>query len=280
MNAIDPESNLEIFMEVAGDGPTMIIVPPPWGMSHDFYQHLIEQIDLPVRSVYFDPSGTGQSGPRPKESTPNLALEELESVQARVGPKPVLLFGHAAGAFLALDYALRHPDELAGLVLANPYASYTRSDALGAPLLETNPGWADFRRRVAEIRAVKLSPSEQFRSIYKEQRLIDLYNYDLHYLDMAAAADKSTFNAEISEDRERDLLPDLDEMHVPTLIVCGVHDALAPVAESRLIAGKLPYVRLLEFGASSHFPFIEEPENFRTAFVDFLRDIGLSDAES
>src|SRR5579884_4099788 len=264
-----------IYVEQQGQGADMLVLPVPWGMSHDFYQALLEPLQIPVQRIYFDPLGTGRSGPLPSQWRPESILDQAATVLHHLGIRQPLVFGHAAAGFLALAYALEHAGELSGLVLVNAFASYTRADALGTPLLETNPGWTRFRRRVAEIQRVDLTPTEKFRSIYKEQRAVDVLDHDRHYVTMAAAADQSDFNPEMFENRDRDLLEELDRIETPTLVVAGLHDALSPAAESRLIAGALPYVRLLEFGSSRHFPFLEEPDAFREAVTAFIRDVGV-----
>jgi len=207
-------------------------------------------------------------------------VEEADSVRDSLGEEQVIVAGHASGAFLALAYALRHPNRVKGLILINPYASYRRINETGTALLEDNPHWRRFNDRVDEIRRVRLSSSERFRAIYKEQRMVDLWDYGIFYFEMADAADMSSFNPAMHDDYDTDLLPDLHTVEAPTLILTGVHDALAPLEESVLIAEKLPFVRLIEFQQSRHFPFVEETEKFSQAVSTFLHDTELGTPDS
>jgi proline iminopeptidase len=251
-------------------------MPVAWGMSHDFYQALLAPLELPLKFAYFDPLGTRRSGPLPADWQPLSIVEEADSVRESLGEEQVIVAGHASGAFLALAYALRYPERVKGVILINPYASYDRVNEAGSMLLEQNPYWRRFNDRVQEIRRVRLSSSERFRAIYKEQRVVDLWDYGIYYFEMADAADMASFNPAMHDDYERDLLPDLGRIQAPTLILTGVHDALAPLEESVLIAENLPFVRLIEFQQSRHFPFVEEAEKFTEAISAFLRDTDLA----
>jgi pimeloyl-ACP methyl ester carboxylesterase len=75
------------------------------------------------RVVTYDARGHGDSEPAPKGEGygyPQL-IEDLERVVAdQVSPDPFLLGGHSMGAHTAVGYALRHPQRLAGLVVAGP----------------------------------------------------------------------------------------------------------------------------------------------------------------
>ena len=45
-------------------------------------------------------------------------VEQLESVRSKeFGNEPIVLFGHSFGGFLALEYALKYPEKLKGLIL-------------------------------------------------------------------------------------------------------------------------------------------------------------------
>ncbi len=76
------------------------------------------------RVVTYDARGHGESDPAPRGGGygyPEL-IGDLDRVVAEEvgGARRFLLGGHSMGAHTALGYALRHPESLAGLVLAGP----------------------------------------------------------------------------------------------------------------------------------------------------------------
>lgn len=57
---------------------------------------------------------------------------------------------------------------------------------------------------------------------------------------------------------------------VPTLVVHGARDALAPVAAGRWLAAQVPGARLLEIADAAHLPFFTHREAFVSAVESFL----------
>lgn len=260
-----------VYFETVGSGAPTIVVPVAWGASHELYQALLGDLDLPLELVHVDPEGTGASSPLPGGWNPGRILDELDAVRSLLYPdKRVFLLGHASGAFLALAYALDHPHDVAGLILMSPFAGYSRANDLSTARVESHPEWPAFQERVQAIRRVALAPSEQFRAIFKEQRVVDMYDYKPHYFKMADAADEADFNPEMHDDKDADLLDDIWEIEAPTLIVTGEDDPLSPLEECRLMAGELPYIRLVELPRCGHYPFVEYPRLVEKAVSEYL----------
>ncbi|HEV3312475.1 MAG TPA: alpha/beta hydrolase [Chloroflexota bacterium] len=268
-----------IYVETVGEGRAALVMPVAWGMSHDFYQTLLGVLELGLQLIHFDTEGTGMSSDLPAGWNPARIVDEAEAVRAAGEYARVIVLGHASGAFLAMAYALDHPDHVEALILISPFASYTRANDMSVSRLESAPHWDAFQKRVAEIRKAALTPEDRFRAIFKEQRAVDLVDYGPHYFLMADAADEATFNPQMNEDGEIDFIDELETIEVPVLIISGVQDPLTPIEESRLIAAELPYVRLVELQASGHYPFVEQPDEFAAAISQFMRDIEPQDEE-
>ena len=68
--------------------------------------------------ISYDRAGVGESGPPTVPRDLNDFVEELEAVLSAVGvTRPVRLVGHSIGGVIALAFACRHPERVAGLVL-------------------------------------------------------------------------------------------------------------------------------------------------------------------
>jgi pimeloyl-ACP methyl ester carboxylesterase len=64
-----------------------------------------------------------------------------------------------------------------------------------------------------------------------------------------------------------DLLPQIE---VPTLVICGEHDAVSPPAEMRGIAERIPSARYVQIASAGHLSPIENPEEVNKAIREFL----------
>jgi pimeloyl-ACP methyl ester carboxylesterase len=60
----------------------------------------------------------------------------------------------------------------------------------------------------------------------------------------------------------QDLRPLLSKITVPTLVLWGEKDTEAPVAAARIIKNEVKNARLVIFGDSGHFPFVDRPDQF------------------
>ena len=97
--------------------PTLVWIPGGHASGFAFYgHHRIFREE--TRSILFDRAGAGWSdtGPFPRRTA--LEAEELATLLERAGERgPFVLVGHSYGGFLALNFARRYPQRVAGLVL-------------------------------------------------------------------------------------------------------------------------------------------------------------------
>ncbi|GAA2637344.1 alpha/beta hydrolase [Actinomadura fulvescens] len=71
---------------------------------------------------------------------------------------------------------------------------------------------------------------------------------------------------------EFDLEPRLSTLNCPTLVLVGRHDPMCPLPNSQRIAEAIPHAQLRVFDHSGHYPYLEEPEAFRTAIDTWTRE--------
>jgi pimeloyl-ACP methyl ester carboxylesterase len=62
----------------------------------------------------------------------------------------------------------------------------------------------------------------------------------------------------------------LQEVQVPTLILAGGDDFLAPVSQVKQLSSGISTSTTVVFESSGHFPYLEEPEKFLSVVLDWL----------
>jgi pimeloyl-ACP methyl ester carboxylesterase len=62
----------------------------------------------------------------------------------------------------------------------------------------------------------------------------------------------------------------LSQINVPTLIVCGEHDAIASTNEMRGIAQAIPQAEYVEIAGAGHMAPLEDPAACNAAVLKFL----------
>ena len=131
-----------LHFAVSGD-PNAPLVVYLHGVSNSslWWAPLIKKLGEKFQSVSIDALGHGQSRrfteaelEHPFESSVDQAVETISFVSALLGKKP-LLVGHSMGGAIATAIAVRHPDMVRGLVLADPawltekFAAFYRDQA-------------------------------------------------------------------------------------------------------------------------------------------------------
>ena len=186
----------------------------------------------------------------------------VAALTGELGLGAVVLVGLSMGGYIALAVARRHPEVLAGLVLADtradpdsPEGRQTRSDQQAvveergdvAPLVDSllTRILAEAGPRHAEVRATL---GDMMRST-------------------APAAWIGALEAMKQRRDQTDLLPSIS---VPTLVVVGEHDGLAPVDVAEAMAKSIPGARLEIVPEAGHVSNLENPEVFNRVLSEFL----------
>ncbi len=121
-----------------GDGPTVIWIPGGHAQGLALY-HLHAAMRGETRSILFDRPGTGWSDPGPFPRRTATEAVELATLLEEAGEEgPFVLAGHSYGGLLGANYARRHPERTAAVVLldASPPDAFIYAPAYGAAALD------------------------------------------------------------------------------------------------------------------------------------------------
>jgi len=146
----------KVWTKRLGSSPLKVLVLHGGpGFSHEYLEAL--EAFLPeagIEMYYYDQLGCNNSDHPEDPSLWTLPryVEEVEEVRRGLGLDHFVLYGHSFGGALALEYALKYPQHLRGLVVSNMAAS---SDA--------------FLRHTAKWK-LQLSPSQQLQMKGLEER--------------------------------------------------------------------------------------------------------------
>jgi proline iminopeptidase len=268
-----------VFYTTLGQGRPMLLMHGGSGLDHTYFRPWLDPLSDQIQLVYYDQFGQGRST-RP-QSYEDISMEtwadEADALRATLGHERIILFGHSYGGFIAQEYALRHGEHLAGLILCDTAPAVDYPDVIMAN--------AQQRGTPEQVQAVIAGLSAPVADDASWQHLwvtiLPLY-FKTYDPNVAAALDEATqYSAGAFNQGMGKLLPTFNTLHrlkeitVPTLVLAGRHDWITPPAQGaeRLHAG-FPNSNLIIFEESGHFPFIEENDKFVTTVREWIRSLG------
>ncbi|HEY3561898.1 MAG TPA: alpha/beta hydrolase [Kribbella sp.] len=107
----------------AGDGPSTVVFCSGLGDGGEVWESTIAALGPEFSTWTYSRAGIGDSDPLPAKGPQSLAIsaDELGRLITAAGVRtPYVVVGHSIGALIALIYAARAPQGLAGLVLVDP----------------------------------------------------------------------------------------------------------------------------------------------------------------
>jgi 3-oxoadipate enol-lactonase len=192
------------------------------------------------------------------------AMDDLVDDAARLirewGRGPVVFVGLSMGGMVGQGLAIRHPELLRGLVLANTSAKYPEA----AQAL-----WA---QRIAAVQAQGLSGiiemvlERYFTAAYRAAHPDAVAGFRRRVL----RTDPDGYVACCHAIAALDWLDRLSEVRCPTLVIAGALDVGTPVAMADAIAQRVAGAERAVLDDASHLSVIEQPQAFATVLAAFL----------
>ncbi|KAB2330759.1 alpha/beta hydrolase [Cytobacillus depressus] len=109
-------------------GPTVVIIHGAGDCSYS-WMHISKELSKFTRVITYDRAGLGSSDPG-LAPTPEHTLNELNNLLGISGvPGPYVLVGHSLGGLIARIYALKYPNQVAGLVFLDSTHEFLKDDA-------------------------------------------------------------------------------------------------------------------------------------------------------
>ncbi len=197
-----------------------------------------------------DLPGHGQSEGQGRASISAYA-DFVAAFVETIGLEKVTLVGHSMGGATALDFALRYPEKLVGLVLVGSGARLRVAPAILDGIRQ------DFQPVLGLIcdYAFALDAPEQLKR--EGRRQMGQTHPDVLYGDFAAC---DAF----------DVMDRLGEIHCPTLAICGTADRLTFPKYSTYLRDNIPGAQLVLIEGAGHMVMLEQPKAVSQAVADFL----------
>ncbi len=226
----------QVFWRELGRGPILVFLHGSWSDGSQWLP-AIERLSQDYHCFALDLLGFGESECPKHHYTIQLEVECLLQYLEALHLAPVYLIGHSLGGWIAASYALKHSEQVSGLVLIAPEGVQVEGRRLGEGWMR----WLIGRPPVAYGIVRSLYPLARLigrhkgieRALTKRKQILS-----------SPTAGKLLFQRRRAEIQAELLHEQLDCLNVPTLILQGGKDSPDAIARSQTYANKSPDARL------------------------------------
>ena len=248
-------NGLDIWYEVAGDGPAMVLVHAN-PFDHDLWMYQTAHFSTWFKVIGIDIRGYGRSAKVTTSYTLKDMCDDVLGVMRDLGVERAVAGGCSVGSGIAILLALDHPDKFDALILVggnSGVSSRYQGRILG------------YRRNLADYHIKHLR--ELVAPAFAESRL------GRHLLNMWVEREPRLTGEAIAQvfmaGNHTDTTERLPTMRVPTLVINGEFD-MSLLAGTRT-ASLVPWAVHHVLPGTGHACCIEDPAGFDRLVIDFLQ---------
>jgi proline iminopeptidase len=284
-----PVGKASLYSRQIGRGQPIIVLHGGPDFDHSYLLPDLDRLAAEFRLIYYDQRGRGRSADQvlPQEVTLKSDIDDVDTVRRYFHLETTALLGHSWGAVLALEYAVRQSSRVSHIVLMNPAPVSTSDLAVFRKAYAQKLGGDMARQKsiVASAAYEEGDPAavaERYRLHFKPA-LARPEDYERLMATMKAAfitqGKEGIVKARAIEDRLMrdtwqvdgyDLLPKLQTLTIPTLIISGDHDFI-PGDVGAHIARAIPNAELITLKSCGHFAYLECPNDVRNVLNEFFQ---------
>ena len=252
-------SEPQLKVTVQGRGAP-VVLSHALGLDLTMWDRFAASLAATRQVACYDHRGHGGSAVPPGPYTMDDLVDDAARLIREWGRGPVVWVGLSMGGMVGQGLAIRHPELLKGLVLANTTSQYPEAgQAAWAQRIAAvqSGGMAAVADMVVEryLHADHRAAHPQAAQAMREQLLrCDAAGYIANCQAVAAV-------------NWTDRLP---EIRLPTLVIAGRRDVGATPAMAEAIAQRIPGAKIEVFDNASHLSVAEVPEQFAATVGEFL----------
>ena len=246
-----------IAFEVRGTGPPVLLIQGV-GVHGEGWRPQVDELAARYTCLWFDNRGMGRSQPVGAPVTVRQMADDARALLDAAGWERAHVVGHSLGGPIALELALMARPRVRSLALLCTFATGRAAAPLTLRMLRLGLGSRVGPRRMRRraFLGLVMSPETLAENDVDAlaDRLAPLFGHDL-------ADQPPITGAQLRAMRAADLTTRLRELEgVPTLVVSGAYDPIAPPRLGRALAVGIPGARYVEFPDASHGLPIQFPE--------------------
>jgi proline iminopeptidase len=277
-----------LYVVTVGKGDPLILIPGGPGGTH-YGLRRFDSLASKYMLIYFDAFGRGKSDTAKNvtEYTIDRDIEDIEGLRIALHLNKINVLGHSYGGVVAQGYAVKYPQHVKHLVLANTFHSFIMwqaNDDNSNHEIKTNyPEVWDSLMKIREQGYV--SSDELHQDIYGKVPYGFLYAYNPgNFASRGAKPYPNALNTKLyyqmvgkdgdfivgNDIGNFDFRTKLKDLTMPVLIYGGRYDRVAVPSMMVKYKQYCPQAQFVMFEKSGHNPQVEEPGKLFPLLEKFL----------
>ncbi len=234
--------------------PTLVFVHGV-GTNQTIWRSQLRHLNKRTPALALDLPAHGTNSARVRYTVAELATYLREWLGERQVQRPVLV-GHSLGGLAALTVAMQRPQVLTGLIVVGAGARLRVMPEIFERLRGRYQHAVELIERLAFL--PQTAPAIRLKATVPWSEA----NPEVVYCDFAAC-------------NEFDATRWVGNVDIPTLVVVGRHDQLAPLRLSEQLHAALPHSNLAIIEDAGHMVMLEQPRRFNAAIDAFVDRLAL-----
>ncbi len=263
--------DVSLFVKIMGQGYPLVLMHGGPSLDHTTLlplEPLADQYSL----IFYDHRCNGRSeGADVSSMTMDNLTADADALRQALGYDQWAVLGHSFGGNVALEYALRYPQNLSRLILMNTCGDQWWANHNAPELLAKRGFSADTVEAARRFFNGRVTVGEYLPTVMKLIRAYSYHSSFWYHPSLMTLAMKVGLGPPMKLRPEAlifgyqnmqgwTVMDRLGEIKVPTLVVAGRYDFLFPPEHQAILADRIPDARLELIECAGHNPQVEESD--------------------
>ncbi len=257
-------SQPQLQAAVQGEGAVPVVLSHALGLDLHMWDDLAGELSGEHPVLRYDHRGHGGSAAPAGPYSMDDLVDDAARLIREWGRGPVVFVGLSMGGMVGQGLAVRHPELLCGLVVANSSSQYPEA---------AKAMWAQRIAMVEQGGLASIADMVMERYFHAGYRAANP-DVIVSWRRKLRSNDPAGYVACCAAVAGVNWLDRLGEVTCPTLVIAGAEDVGAPVVMSEAIAKGIRGAELVVLDQASHLSVAEQPERFAQHVKRFIARLG------
>jgi len=246
-------SGIEIYVEVMGEGPPLLL-HPGFSTNHLLWKKHLHPLTSHFTLIIYDVRGSGKSSAPPPPYTLDLLVEDAAALLKELNIPKAHMMGFSMGSLITQQMALTYPDTVDKCLLITPFA--TLPEAAKWQLRTTSKLMAmgvDMRVIIETVLPWLYSNTFLTQKEHTDEVIENMLNNPL-------PQSPEGYLGQTNIPLTTDLTDKLSQIEKPTMILAGEEDLLTPLHSAHQLHKGIKGSILKTVPDMGHMIIVEKPE--------------------